>query len=215
MNDTLLSQQVADHGVDLYERIISDLQGQHFSVVDSFFEQAIIKNCKEEILQLYAEDDLKKAAIGNKTNEKIREGIRGDHIKWIDRNKSSAFQKRLLEGIDHFVDYLNSTCFLGIIEKEFHYAVYPKGTFYKRHLDVFQHDLRRRLSMVIYLNEDWQKEHGGELVIYKTANDKEQIFPLYPSLGRTVLFECQVLEHEVMQVKKGLRLSITGWLRTR
>ncbi len=36
MNDTLLSQQVADHKVDPYERIISDLQGQHFSAVDPF-----------------------------------------------------------------------------------------------------------------------------------------------------------------------------------
>ena len=97
MNDTLLSQQVADHRVDLYERIISDLQGQHFGVVDSFFEQSVIKNCKEEMLQLYAVDDFKKAAIGNKTNEKIREGIRGDQIKWIDRNKASAFQERLLD----------------------------------------------------------------------------------------------------------------------
>ena len=36
MNDTLLCQQVADHRVDSYERIISELQGKHFSVVDSF-----------------------------------------------------------------------------------------------------------------------------------------------------------------------------------
>lgn len=107
MIDTLLSQQVADRRVDLYERIISDLQDQQFSVVDSFFDTKVIVNCKEEMLQLYEIDSFKKAAIGSKTNEIIRKEIRGDFIKWIDRHHASTYQKRLLKGIDHFVDYLN------------------------------------------------------------------------------------------------------------
>jgi hypothetical protein len=35
-----------------------------------------------------------------------------------------------------------------------------------------------------------------------------------PSLERTILFEHQLLEHEVLKMNKGLRLSITEWLRT-
>jgi Rps23 Pro-64 3,4-dihydroxylase Tpa1-like proline 4-hydroxylase len=36
---------------------------------------------------------------------------------------------------------------------------YPKGTFYKRHLDTFQNDQRRKLSMVLYLNDkDWREK---------------------------------------------------------
>ncbi|MFD1079741.1 2OG-Fe(II) oxygenase, partial [Longispora fulva] len=110
---------------------------------------------------------------------------------------------------------LNKTCFLGILHKEFHYALYPEGTFYKRHLDTFQNDDRRKLSLVCYLNEqDWQPEYGGELVIYTNEDGKEVEKVIYPFPGRVVIFESQVLEHEVKPVKTE-RLSITGWLKTR
>jgi SM-20-related protein len=100
---------------------------------------------------------------------------------------------------------------LGIQEKEFHYALYPKGTFYKKHLDTFQNDSTRKLSIVCYLNqEDWKEEFGGELVIYK----ENEAIAILPMKGRVVIFESQVLEHEVKPVKKE-RLSITGWLKTR
>ncbi len=50
---------------------------------------------------------------------------------------------------------------MGILHKEFHYALYPEGTFYKRHLDTFQNDDRRKLSIVYYLNEEnWLPEYG-------------------------------------------------------
>ena len=104
---------------------------------------------------------------------------------------------------------------MGINEKEFHYAVYPEGTFYKRHLDTFQNDSRRKLSMVCYLNdEDWQPGYGGELTIYIDDNGHEKSIDIYPVQGRMVVFESQVLEHEVKPVKRE-RLSITGWLKTR
>ena len=214
MSETLLSRQITDHRISLYEKIIADLQDQQYSVIDHFFETKVIENCMDEMLGLYNTNNLKKAAIGSKTNEIIRKEIRGDFIKWIDRNKASAYQKRLLDGIDHFVDYLNKTCFLGIIEKEFHYAVYPKHTFYRRHLDAFQQNQRRKLSMVIYLNKEWQNDEGGELVIYTKKDNQELAVPIEPVFGRLVVFESQVLEHEVKRVNKGLRLSVTGWLKT-
>ena len=102
---------------------------------------------------------------------------------------------------------------MGILHKEFHYAVYPTGTFYKRHLDTFQNDSRRKLSIVCYLNEEnWLTTNGGELVIYKPDGSEEVI---YPMPGRVVIFESQVLEHEVKKVTNDQRLSITGWLKTR
>ena len=105
---------------------------------------------------------------------------------------------------------------MGILHKEFHYAVYPKGTFYKRHLDTFQNDGRRKLSVVCYLNdESWKKENGGELTIYTEENGTEKPIDLFPFPGRVVIFESQELEHEVQQVKNDKRLSITGWLKTR
>jgi len=216
MEDNLLSYQITDRRVDLYERIISDLQDQQFSVVDAFFDDELLERFRKELLVMYEKDQFKKAAVGNKTSEVIRRQIRGDFIKWIDRRQATATQLDFLKGIDHFVNYFNRTCFLGILEKEFHYAVYPKGTFYKRHLDAFQqHHQHRKLSMVLYLNEYWAAGNGGELVIYQTQNNREIAYPILPVYGRLVIFESQELIHEVKPVNDGLRLSITGWLKTR
>ncbi|MCB0388313.1 MAG: 2OG-Fe(II) oxygenase, partial [Winogradskyella sp.] len=117
--------------------------------------------------------------------------------------------------INNLVNYLNKTCFLGILHKEFHYALYPEGTYYKRHLDTFQNDDRRKLSFVCYLNEEgWLPENGGELVLYLDENGKETEKVIYPFPGRVVIFESQIIEHEVKPVNKE-RMSITGWLKTR
>jgi SM-20-related protein len=104
---------------------------------------------------------------------------------------------------------------MGILHKEFHFAVYPQGRFYKRHLDTFQNDQRRKLSIVLYLNKNWSATNGGELVIYKQTNNQENAISILPKFGRLVVFESQVLEHEVKPIKQGLRLSITGWLKVR
>ena len=65
------------------------------------------------------------------------------------------------------------------------------------------------LKEVILNDENWQPEFGGELVIYKPEED----IKIYPLKGRVVIFESQILEHEVKPVHRK-RFSITGWLKT-
>jgi len=199
----------------LYEKVIDGLMADKYSIVENFFSREEVLALRESLLAKYEEDKFRKSAIGNQANEKIIEAIRGDFILWLDEDKANDAESRFFAKLNDFQDYLNRTCFMGINEKEFHYAVYPEGTFYKRHLDTFQNDSRRKLSMVCYLNdEDWQPDFGGELTIYLDDNGKEKPLDIYPMQGRMVIFESQVLEHEVKPVKRE-RLSITGWLKTR
>jgi SM-20-related protein len=199
----------------LYEKIISGLLEDQYCIVEDFFDLGEVNQLRESLLTKFEEDNFKKAAIGNKLNETIVKTIRGDFIHWINESKGNEAEKLFFKKINSLVEYLNKTCFLGILQKEFHYALYPEGTFYKRHLDTFQNDDRRKLSLVCYLNdEDWKPENGGELVIYKDINGTEVAKNIYPLPGRVVIFESQVLEHEVKPVKT-TRLSITGWLKTR
>ena len=198
---------------ELYERIIADLAEKHYSVVEGFFNAEEVLALRGSLLELYQEDAFKKSAIGNKTNEEVIKSIRGDFILWMDEQRANTAEKLYFDKINALVDYLNKTCFMGILHKEFHYAVYPKGTFYKRHLDTFQNDERRKLSVVCYLNDaSWQNSNGGELVIYTEDGSAEIIHPLP---GKIVIFESQLLEHEVKPVLHDKRLSITGWLKTR
>lgn len=195
----------------LYENIITDLTSQQFSIIDNFFTNEEVVAMRQSLLQKYEEDAFKKSAIGNRTNEVIKKAIRGDIILWIDENNINASEQLFFNKINDLKDYLNRTCFLGINQKEFHYAIYPEGTFYKRHLDTFQNDDRRKLSFVCYLNEeDWKPKNGGELVLYLEKGEEV----VYPFPGKVVIFESQILEHEVKPVNTQ-RLSITGWLKTR
>jgi len=200
----------------LYEEIIDGLLENKYSVADIFFTADEVQGLRESVLEKYNENIFKKSAIGNQGDTKIVDAVRGDFILWLDENECNAAEKAFFEKINDFTNYLNRTCFMGLNESEFHYAVYPEGTYYKRHLDTFQNDSRRKLSIVCYLNdEDWLPEYGGELTIY-TNNDseKETFVNIYPVKGRMVVFESQVLEHEVKPVKRQ-RLSITGWLKSR
>lgn len=199
----------------LYEQIIEDLMQQQYSIADDFFSAEEVAMLRNSLLAKYQEKNFKKSAIGNLSNEKIMEAVRGDFILWLDEEHTNEAESLYFDRINDFVHYLNRTCFLGIQDKEFHYALYPEGTFYQRHLDTFQNDSRRKLSMVCYLNEEnWQADFGGELTIYTQENGSEIALNILPSQGRMVIFESQILEHEVKRVQKP-RLSITGWLKTR
>ena len=199
----------------LYERIIDDIVTQKYAVVEDFFTAEEISVLRQSLIAKHEEDAFKKAAIGNRVNEIIVKSIRGDVILWIDEAHTNAAESLFFNKINHLITYLNKTCFLGILRKEFHYALYPTGTFYKRHIDTFQNDDRRKLSFVCYLNEaGWLPENGGELVLYLDDQGKEVEKIIYPFPGRVVIFESQIIEHEVRPVKTE-RLSITGWLKTR
>lgn len=214
-NVTELYEQLDFRENPYYEEIITELVEKQYCIADNFFDPVEVAALRNSLKEKYEEDNFKKAAVGNKTNEVIAKSIRGDFILWLNEAESGPAEKLFFNKINAFVDYLNKTCFLGILTKEFHYALYPKGTFYKRHLDTFQNDGRRKLSLVCYLNdEDWKPENGGELVIYKDVSGKETAKAIYPLPGRVVIFESQELEHEVKPVNT-TRLSITGWLKTR
>lgn len=201
--------------IPLYEKIIEDLITHKYAVIEDFFSDEEVEKLRQSLQEKHHANTFKKAAIGNRTNEVIKKSVRGDIILWIDELNTNAAEELFFGKINNLIAYLNKTCFLGIMRKEFHYALYPKGTYYKRHLDTFHNDDRRKLSMVCYLNEaGWLPENGGELVLYLNNADKEEEKVLSPLPGRVVIFESQILEHEVKPVKKE-RMSITGWLKTR
>ncbi|MBA6151823.1 2OG-Fe(II) oxygenase [Gelidibacter maritimus] len=199
----------------LYERIIDDIVTHKYAIVEDFFNDDEVEVLRQSLVDKHEENAFKKAAIGNRVNEVIVKSIRGDVILWIDESQANSAEKLFFDKINSLVDYLNKTCFLGILHKEFHYALYPTGTFYKRHIDTFNNDDRRKLSFVCYLNESgWLPENGGELVLYLDGDGKEMEKVIYPFPGRVVIFESQIIEHEVKPVNTE-RLSITGWLKTR
>ncbi|MFP4207045.1 MAG: 2OG-Fe(II) oxygenase [Wenzhouxiangella sp.] len=152
---------------------------------------------------------LHQAGIGRETDHQLRPDIRGDRIHWLTR--SDPVQARFLAQMEALRLVLNRRLFLGLFEFEAHYAHYPAGAFYRRHLDSFQGAANRVVSLVAYLNPDWGAEDGGELVLYDPAGES-RLATIIPKSGRIVLFLSEEIPHEVLPARRD-RLSIAGWFR--
>lgn len=190
----------------IWEERMDLLAQQNYVVVDNYFPENILDNIQSFFNQKIEENELKKAAIGATGNEMIIESIRGDYTFWLDKNRDQD-ELRIFPFLDEMVNLFNRSFFLSLSDYEFHLALYPPGSFYKKHLDQFQGRNNRMISMIIYLNEAWSKGDGGELRVYE-KNGHTDIPPL---LNRCVLFRSDELYHEVLIANKPRR-SITGWL---
>lgn len=186
----------------LIESFIKDKVG----IAENFLSLALAAHLKANLLRLLADNQLYPAGTGNKTPE--MNITRGDSICWLDRNHHNIHEDAFFDLMDEFVQYLNDTCYTGITGYEFHYAVYEKGTFYKKHLDRFRNNDSRKYSMIMYLNTDWQQANGGELCIHHA----DHLQHVSPTSGKTVFFNSSELMHEVLETTTQ-RISITGWLK--
>ena len=127
----------------------------------------------------------------------------------IDRKHNNVHENSFFNLMDNFVAHLNETCYTGITSYEFHYTLYEKGSFYKKHLDQFRNNDSRKYSMVMYLNTCWKTNDGGELCVYHEGKPQN----ISPIGGKSVFFKSNELEHEVLLTNVP-RMSITGWLKS-
>ena len=160
-------------------------------------------------MSLYREKLLHLAGTGDTKHVQHNSGFRSDIIYWLDREHNNMYENRFFDLMDAFVLFLNETCYTGITSYEFHYTLYEKGSFYKKHIDQFKSNDSRKYSMILYLNEDWKAADGGELRIHH----EDSIENIAPTNGKSVFFKSSELEHEVL-VSNELRMSITGWLKS-
>ncbi len=195
-----------------FDPIIDGILADGYGVADNFLLPDEVQRLSKRLRDRREQGQFRAAGIGNQ-NTTVEKQIRGDEILWLDEADAVPEELAFLNRIGEFVQYINRTCYLGLRDYEFHYALYPAGTFYKRHLDQFRTDSRRRLSVICYLNPDWQESDGGQLALYlPSENGPEQTVTLTPVGGRLVCFESGKLEHEVLPATRE-RLSVTGWLK--
>ncbi|MCA1762818.1 MAG: 2OG-Fe(II) oxygenase [Flavobacteriales bacterium] len=92
-------------------------------VVDSFLSEEIVLRLRQNLINLYEQDRMHPAGVGNGAKFHRDPENRGDQIFWLDRKHKSASENEFLDLIDSFVIYLNTTCYAGITGYEFHYAL--------------------------------------------------------------------------------------------
>lgn len=163
-----------------------------------------------ELMALAAHDALEAAGIGRGQAHTLRRDIRGDAIHWLDRE--SLAQRRYLEAMGEVQQALNRALFLGLFEYEAHFAHYPPGAFYRRHLDSFRGRANRVVSTVGYLNPDWPADGGGEMVLYAPDDPEREVARVRPGAGTFACFLAETIPHEVLPTRLP-RASIAGWFR--
>ncbi|HEV8644560.1 MAG TPA: 2OG-Fe(II) oxygenase [Burkholderiales bacterium] len=190
------------------------IAAEGWAVVPNFIESELVSELRAECRRFVAKGALRAAAIGSGTRRQTRSEIRTDEIRWLEEADATAAQRHCLAQFDLLRLALNRELQLGLFEFECHFSRYAPGAFYRKHLDQFRGDRRRRLSCVLYLNENWAREDAGELRLHLDAGETGKFEDVLPGGGTLVLFLSERFAHEVLPGKRE-RLSLAGWFRTR
>lgn len=177
-----------------------------YVIVDDFISDELYGNIMDFFHEMEESDKLKKAGIGSQQDFQVKAEIRGDFIYWLDENRDTELTP-FFGLMEDLTQNLKRYCYLSLSGSEFHIAKYPAGSFYHRHLDQFSERTNRQITVLIYLNKNWQKGDGGELVIYKDGKE----INVEPIAKRLLVFKSEVIEHEVLTTHVP-RYSLTGWL---
>lgn len=164
-------------------------------------------------------EEYRAARVGSGGSRHLAPAIRSDRILWFDQEAPTPAQRAYLDWLERLRLEINQHTFMGLFEWEGHFACYPPGSAYVRHLDVFADARQRQVSTVLYLNEAWQRGDGGELRIWTDpAGPDWQLdsptIDIEPRAGTLVLFLSEDYYHEVLPSRAD-RFSVTGWFRTR
>jgi SM-20-related protein len=188
----------------------AELRSRGISIRDQFLASAQTRALLQCAQARQARGDFAPARVGSGASAQRRDDIRGDFTCWL-REPLFPAERSLLDQLEELRLELNLEATLGLFELELHYARYPPGAAYARHVDQPQGTTQRQVSLVLYLNADWRPADGGVLRLYETD---DQTLDIEPVGGRLVCFLTPGRVHEVLTARHE-RLSISGWFRGR
>ncbi len=191
-----------------FNTLIDSFLDKRVGIDPGFLTESLCKGLSENIVQLQKDDLMTVSGIGNGATRDLTQKMRTDRIYWISKSSHNPFEQEFLGIVENFIEYLNRTCYTGINDYEFHYAIDETGSFYKRHKDQFRNDSNRKYSLINYLNENWRQANGGELRIHQNESTQD----ILPRSKTAVFFKSNEMEHEVRTANRS-RMSITGWLK--
>jgi SM-20-related protein len=189
---------------ELYSKITDALVDDGYIIVPNAINATLSQNL---IALAKKSKNFKRAGIS--ARKKIRSDKRRDKILWL--NEDSGVQSEFISFAEGLKDFLNRELFIGINYFESHFALYESGDFYETHYDAFKNSINRVVTVVYYLNENWNaKSDGGELVMYD--DDNNFVKKVLPEADTLVVFLSEKFPHEVLTAKRK-RYSIAGWFR--
>ena len=193
------------------DRICAGIADVGYAAVPGFLPATLVAALAADARQRDAAGEFSIAGVGRGSTRIERSAIRRDRILWLDEPAADAVTRRCWEMLAALRSALNQALLLGLFSFEGHYAIYPRGGFYRRHRDRFRDDDTRVLSCVLYLNHDWTASDGGVLRLHLDGGEP---FDVLPAGGTLACFLSDRFEHEVLPATRE-RLALTGWFRRR
>ncbi|WP_347357525.1 2OG-Fe(II) oxygenase [Bdellovibrio sp.] len=194
------------------DRMLESLAQNNWATANDIFPSEFCLALAQECHRLHHQGELTKASIGHAGSKTINSEIRSDFTLWLEENTASELQQSFLDQMELLKQTLNQFFYLGLKRFESHFALYPPGGGYDKHIDNHRGSGARRITFVLYLNSDWKKGDGGELSLYEPENENQLIKQIEPRLGTFVLFRSELFPHQV-EKSHSHRLSLTGWFR--
>lgn len=195
----------------LSEAELTQLAEQLWLCKKDAFTPEQLKKLQQIGQQRWQQGLFRSAKIGRGHEQQEKKSIRSDEILWLDpKDPELLFFAEICNKIQ---TELAQGLMLPIQSYELHWARYPANSNgYDEHLDQSKtKDLfhgERLITFVLYLNDSWQSEDGGQLKIRLP----EQAMTIEPQCGTLMLFRSDSLWHQVLSAKKD-RWSLTGWFR--
>lgn len=210
---------------------IRGLMERGYGYQDDFMEDSVTNDVFNELE--YLDHDGKLVEV----QQQKMTGRRTDRIYWLtyealDREKQPGLSQLLKQMISIPFE-LNKKCSLYLqASSSFQVACYPRGGFYKKHVDGGYDDLNngRKITAIFYPNKSWCSENEGQLRMFKRqlnpyqlakaenqvdgaaeSGPDEEEEKIEPRGGRLVLFRSRDMPHEVLPCKRK-RYGISLWL---
>ncbi|KAJ3263994.1 Egl nine 3, partial [Borealophlyctis nickersoniae] len=220
-------------------RILHNVAAEGYCILDGFVEGGGAGEVLGACQALEKDGSLRPAGMGTGITRNVDSSIRGDKTKYFlngdlvstDKGFGDSMDSRrtapepiisLKQKLDALVGHFNQSLFQDtsntpsshlLTPKGLQIAYYPpNGARYVKHRDASPLNPNRRITILLYLNEGWESEHGGHLRMYAPApvvgGDTYTDIP--PIMNRLVIFRSD-LEHEVLPSFAN-RFAITMWL---
>ncbi len=188
--------------------VVTNLRDQGSAIWPNFLTPPEVSALSREMDALRRSGGFRRAGVSRLAQ--VENEIRRDFIHWWDADALSSAQNRVWARLRAFRKQLNQDLFLGLRSFEGHYALYPSGAFYRKHLDQVHGGKERRLSLVLYLNAGrWTEKNGGLLRLHASAGGATYQ-DILPEAGKLVCFLSDEVFHEVLPTRRE-RKSFVGW----
>lgn len=197
------------HGDTPLDEVAADLRLRDWTTLAIDPGHGLLVAAAAEAREHQSSRALRPASTGRDAGLRLA-GLRGDDTLWLDSPPCGAAARDLLAALDGLREGLNRRLTLGLASVEAHFAHYPVGAGYARHVDGFRQDDARVLSLVLYLNRDWPADAGGALRLHLPDGHRD----IAPAQGTLAIFLSAGVEHEVLPATQP-RFSVAAWFRQR